>query len=45
MAGDRSEFSTKLSLHKFMCVCDSLTDDQKQLVNDIGSGYLRVLCC
>ena len=39
------EFSTKLSFQKFITVCEKLTEPQKQLVRDIGFGYLLDLCC
>ena len=39
------EFSTKLSFQKFITVYEKLTEPQKQLVRDIGFGYLLDLCC
>ena len=45
MAEYEEDFSTKLSLKKFISVCDKLTDDQKELVRDIGFGNLLDLAC
>ena len=44
MAEYEEEFSTKLSLQKFITVCEKLTEPQKQLLRDIGFGYLLDLC-
>jgi len=45
MADYEEEFSTKLSLQKFINVCKNLTAKQISLVKDIGFGNLLDLCC
>src|SRR4051812_41898418 len=45
MAECDDDFSTKLSLQKFLSLLDKLTPDQKKFVEQMGFGFLLDLSC